>query len=311
VKGTLFVLAQFLLLSLSAQICPYPEESYYKYVISTLAHDSMEGRLPGTVHEKKAAGFIENEFRKTKCVPIKKKQYVFPFDYKNPDSTVVHSAGNVLAKIETKSNKCIVISAHYDHIGWGQHHSNDPFAKKIHNGADDNASGVAMLLSLAGWYSSHRDSLNFDIVFAAFSAEEDGLFGAKEFLKSGIIDTSTIICNINLDMVGHLDKTRPILMAESALLFNQWDSILPQNTEFKFIVERSGTLFKDGADHNVFLDVHIPGILFSTGLTEHYHRPSDDESTINYEGMIDIHKYLVSVVRNMQKLKSYSEWQKL
>lgn len=305
------MLAQFLLLSLSAQICPYPEESYYKYVISTLAHDSMEGRLPGTVHEKKAAGFIENEFRKTKCVPIKKKQYVFPFDYKNPDSTVVHSAGNVLAKIETKSTNCIVISAHYDHIGWGKHHSNDPFAKKIHNGADDNASGVAMLLSLAGWYSSHRDSLNFDIVFAAFSAEEDGLCGAKEFLKSGIIDTSTIICNINLDMVGHLDKTRPILMAESALLFNQWDSILPQNTEFKFIVERSGTLFKDGADHNVFLDVHIPGILFSTGLTEHYHRPSDDESTINYEGMIDIHKYLVSVVRNMQKLKSYSEWQKL
>jgi Zn-dependent M28 family amino/carboxypeptidase len=311
VKASLFILLQFLLISLSAQICPYPEESYYKYVISTLAHDSMEGRLPGTVHEKKAAAFIENEFRKTKCVPVKKKQYVFPFDYRNPDSTLVHSAGNVLAKIETKSNKCIVISAHYDHIGWGQHHSNDPFAKKIHNGADDNASGVAMLLSLAGWYSSHRDSLNFDIVFAAFSAEEDGLFGAKEFLKSGIIDTSTIICNINLDMVGHLDKTRPILMAESALLFNQWDSILPQNMEFKFIVERSGTLFKDGADHNVFLDVHIPGILFSTGITEHYHRPSDDESTINYEGMIDIHKYLVSVIRNMQKLKSYSEWQKL
>ena len=81
-KATLFILLQFLLITLSAQICPYPEESYYKYVISTLAHDSMEGRLPGTIHEKKAAGFIENEFRKTKCVPVKKKQYVFPFDFK-------------------------------------------------------------------------------------------------------------------------------------------------------------------------------------------------------------------------------------
>lgn len=310
-KATVFILLQFLLISLSAQICPYPEESYYKYVISTLAHDSMEGRLPGTIHEKRAAGFIENEFRKTKCVPVKKKQYVFPFDFKNPDSVVVHSAGNVLAKIETKSDFCIVVSAHYDHIGWGKHHSNDPFSQKIHNGADDNASGVAMLLSLAGWYSSHRDSLQYDIVFAAFSGEEDGLFGAKEFLKSGTVDTSKILCNINLDMVGHLDKTRPILMAESALLFTQWDTVLPIKSEFNFIVEISGTLFKDGADHNVFLNARIPGILFSTGLTEHYHRPSDDESTINYSGMIEIHNYLICVIRNLQKLKSTSEWQKL
>lgn len=310
-KATLFLLAQLLLIPVSAQICPYPEESYYKYVISALAHDSMEGRLPGTAQEKKAAVFIENEFRKTKCIPVKKKQYAFPFDYNNPDSVVVHSAGNVVAKIETKSEYCIVVSAHYDHIGWGEHHSNDPFSKKIHNGADDNASGVAMLLSLAGWYSSHRDSLQYDIVFAAFSGEEDGLFGAKEFLKSGIVDTSRIICNINLDMVGHLDLTRPILMAESATLFNQWDSILPAGANQNFIVEKSGSLFKDGADHNVFLDAGIPGLLFSTGLTQHYHRPSDDESTINYAGMIAIHNYVLAAISNAQRMKLNYEWKRL
>lgn len=280
-------------------------------MISTLAHDSMEGRLPGTIHEKKAAGFIENEFRKTECVPVKKKQYIFPFDYKNPDSVAVHSAGNVLAKIETRSEYCIVVSAHYDHIGWGKHHSNDPFSKKIHNGADDNSSGVAMLLSLAGWYSSHRDSLQYDIVFAAFSGEEDGLFGAKAFLKAGIVDTSRIICNINLDMVGHLDKTRPILMAESALLFNQWDSILPANANNNFIVEKSGSLFKDGADHNVFLDAGIPGLLFSTGLTQHYHRPSDDETTINYQGMAAINRYVMATISNAQRMKLAYEWKRL
>lgn len=310
-KATLFLLSQFLLISLSAQICPYPEESYYKYVISALAHDSMEGRLPGTSQEKKAAVFIENEFKKTKCIPVKKKQYAFPFDYKNPDSLVVHSAGNVVAKIETKSEYCIVVSAHYDHIGWGKHHSNEPFAKKIHNGADDNASGVAMLLSLAGWYSTHRDSLQYDIVFVAFSGEEDGLFGAKEFLKSGIIDTSRIVCNINLDMVGHLDLTRPILMAESATLFNQWDSILPAGTNNTFIVEKSGSLFKDGADHNVFLSAGIPGILFSTGLTQHYHRASDDETTINYQGMIAINQFIIASITNVQRRKLAYEWQRL
>jgi Zn-dependent M28 family amino/carboxypeptidase len=271
----------------------------------------MEGRLPGTIQEKKAAGFIENEFRKTKCVPVKKKQYIFPFDYKNPDSVVVHSAGNVLAKIETKSEYCIIVSAHYDHIGWGKHHSNDPFSQKIHNGADDNASGVAMLLSLAGWYSAHRDSLQYDIVFAAFSGEEDGLFGAKEFLKSGIVDTSKILCNINLDMVGHLDKTRPILMAESASLFAQWDSILPANASNNFIIEKSGSLFKDGADHNVFLDAGIPGVLFSTGLTQHYHRPSDDEETINYPGMAAINRYVMVTISNAQRMKLAYEWKRL
>lgn len=271
----------------------------------------MEGRLPGTSQEKKAAVFIENEFKKTKCIPVKKKQYAFPFDYKNPDSLVVHSAGNVVAKIETKSEYCIVVSAHYDHIGWGKHHSNEPFAKKIHNGADDNASGVAMLLSLAGWYSTHRDSLQYDIVFVAFSGEEDGLFGAKEFLKSGIIDTSRIVCNINLDMVGHLDLTRPILMAESATLFNQWDSILPAGTNNTFIVEKSGSLFKDGADHNVFLSAGIPGILFSTGLTQHYHRASDDETTINYQGMIAINQFIIASITNVQRRKLAYEWQRL
>jgi Zn-dependent M28 family amino/carboxypeptidase len=294
-----------------AQICPYPEESYFKYVISTLAHDSMEGRLPGTVHEKKAAAFIESEFKKTKCVPLKKKQYQFPFSYKNPDSVVVQSAGNVLGKIETKSERCIVISAHYDHIGYGKHHSNDPFSKKIHNGADDNASGVAMLLSLAGWYSVHRDSLQYDIVFAAFSGEEDGLFGAKEFLRSGIIDTSMIICNINLDMVGHLDKTRPLLMAESAFIFRQWDTLLPADSAQFFLIERSGTLFKDGADHNVFLNAGIPAILFSTGLTEFYHRPGDDEGTINYIGMMYINAYLRKTINNVQRSSSVYRWKKL
>jgi hypothetical protein len=100
-------------------------------------------------------------------------------------------------------------------------------------------------------------------------------------------------------------------MAESASLFAQWDSILPANASNNFIVEKSGSLFKDGADHNVFLDARIPGVLFSTGLTQHYHRPSDDEGTINYPGMAAINRYVMATISNAQRMKLAYEWKRL
>ncbi|HTF06023.1 MAG TPA: M20/M25/M40 family metallo-hydrolase [Bacteroidia bacterium] len=277
---------------------------YFRYVVETLAHDSMKGRLPGTPEEKKSAEFIAAEFRKTGCKPLRKKQYCFPFDYTNPDSVITHSTGNVIAKVDTKSDYCIVITAHYDHIGAGKHHSNDPFSHAIHNGADDNASGVAMLLGLAAWCNEHKKDLQYDIVFAALSAEEDGLFGAKKFLSSDLIDTSKIICNLNFDMLGSLDRARPMLVADGALENSAWDSLLPRDTTASFFVQRSVNVVKGGADHCVFLDANIPSILFSTGLTGFYHRPTDDPSTINYEGMINISTYLQELLMKLNRKKN-------
>ncbi len=270
-----------------------------KQVITTLASDSMKGRLPGTPQEILSANYIAEELKRTGCKPLKRKRFIAPFDYLNPDSLLVHSSGNVLAKVNTRSEKYIVITAHYDHIGYGKHHSNGYYVNEIHNGADDNASGVAMLLALAAWCNEHKSELKYDIIFAAVSAEEDGLFGSQYLLSCGWIDTSRIISNINLDMVGHLDILRPILIAEGSLEFPKWKLFLPADSADGFIVHHKALQFKDGSDHCTFINAHIPAIMFSTGVTQFYHRPSDDVETINFAGMIKIGVYLEDVIRQL------------
>lgn len=267
----------------------------------------MKGRLPGTPEEQKSACFIAGEFCRMNVSPLQKKQYCFPFTYKNPDSVSVLSAGNVIAKIDTKSDYCIVVTAHYDHIGYAKHHSGDPYVKGIHNGADDNASGVALLLGLAAWCKEHKSEMKYDIIFAALSAEEDGLYGASEFLKSSLIDTSKIICDLNFDMVGMLDQTRPLVLAEGALLHDGWDSILPNDSAGHFQLERRRIIIAGGADHCVFINAGIPAILFSTGLTPHYHKVTDDIERLNFDGIVYISVYMQEVMLSLNRRKNLVE----
>ncbi len=283
---------------------PATTESYFRYVVNALAHDSMKGRLPGTPEETKAAHFIAEEFKQAGCKFIRKNKY-YPFDYRGPDSaTVIHSAGNVIAKINTKSKYTIVVTAHYDHIGIGQFHSKAPFTKGIHNGADDNASGVAMMLALAGWCNDHKKELKYDMVFVAFSGEEDGLYGSVNFLKSSLIDTSKILCNLNFDMLGRLDLMRPIMRIDGALEYSAWDSCLPSDSAVGFSVMRRKNIIQDGADHCSFLDRNIPAVLFTTGLHSEYHTPTDDIDKINFVGMVLIADYMEVLLLNMHRRKN-------
>ncbi|MCU0435133.1 MAG: M28 family peptidase [Bacteroidia bacterium] len=285
------------------QVKPGLHENYFRQVISYLASDSMKGRLPGSEEEKRAAAFIAAQLKLAGCKPIKKK-FIHPFTYQNPDSAQITSAGNVLGIIDTRSPYCIVVSAHYDHIGSGRHHSKAPFSKQIHNGADDNASGVALLLGLAGWCNQNKHLLNYDVVFAAFSGEEDGLFGSDVFVRSGITDTSKILCNLNFDMLGRLDLLRPLLRIDGATDFAGWQNVLPPDSAKGFQVLQRSNLIKGGSDHCNFSDRHIPALLITTGLHSEYHTPDDDESRINYQGMSYIGEYLRTLMLNLQNRKN-------
>jgi Zn-dependent M28 family amino/carboxypeptidase len=260
----------------------------------------MKGRLPGTQGEMKSADYIAEELKRIGCKPLKRKRFVHPFDY-TADATLIHSYGNVVGRINTRSDQCVIITAHYDHIGNGYHHSKDPFNHSIYNGADDNASGVAMLLAMAEWCFTHRKELKYDVIFAAVSGEEDGLFGSAELLRCKYIDTSSIVCNINFDMVGHLDLLRPLLIAEGVAIYPIWNNVLPRDTTTDFTVVRRAVQYKDGSDHCTFINAKIPAILLTTGTTQFYHRPSDDANTINYKGMVSIGWYVKELLLNLNK----------
>lgn len=274
----------------------------YRLVINALAHDSMRGRLPGTAEEEKAAKFIVTKFKQLGCQPLKHNTYLQPFTYLNPDSVAIQSAGNVVACVNNRAPKTIVIGAHYDHLGMGKHHSRAPFSNAIHNGADDNASGVAMLLSLAQWCVLHKKDLAYRFVFVCYSGEEDGLFGSQQLINSNLPDTATIAMYINLDMVGHLNTTTPILKTEGLVEYPELDSLLLPDSLVPFAVRKVDPIFVGGSDNYTFEKHHIPGLSFSTGLTEQYHKPNDDVTYINFSGMDQIYNYLSNLLKKLNHI---------
>ncbi len=197
------------------------------------------------------------------------------------------------------SEKTVVVSAHYDHLGNGVIGSRGERGE-IHNGADDNASGVAMLIELSRklkqvQYNRHH------YLFVAFTAEEMGLIGSKHFVENPPYDLATTLANINLDMVGRLDTLLQFLGAGSS---SKWDKILSKLEE----KHRKVVKFKWGgggmgpSDHASFYKKRIPVVHVFTGLHEDYHKPSDDANKINYNGMEIIYVVLTDLIASLDTL---------
>lgn len=215
------------------------------------------------------------------------------------DRTVSKPA-NVIGWIDNKSDNTVVIGAHYDHVGITKSRKGDDKTPQIHNGADDNASGTAVLLELARWIKNN-DSLKYNYIFAAFSAEEKGLFGSKAFCSRPWVNHSNILYMLNLDMVGRLgcqgDTVHILGVASSSV----WDQMLDtiQHPDFSIKKIMGAPAF---SDHSPFLKKGIPVIFFTTGLHPQYHTPQDDIELINFPGMVEIENYLQHFIASAEYL---------
>lgn len=205
------------------------------------------------------------------------------------DRTVSKPA-NVIGWIDNKSTKTVVLGAHYDHVGITKSRTGDDKSLQIHNGADDNASGTAALLELARWAVMNK-SLKYNYIFAAFSAEEKGLFGSKAFCSRPWVNNKNIVYMLNMDMIGRLGcqgDTISVLGVGSSVV---WDQILDsvQHPDFSIKKITGAPAF---SDHSPFLKKGIPVIFFTTGLHPQYHTPQDDTELINFTGMVELITYL-------------------
>ena len=136
---------------------------------------------------------------------------------------------NVAAYIDNGAKYTVVIGAHYDHLGYG-HDGNSLDAKKtyeVHNGADDNASGTAALMQMAGWIKDKKLN-HYNYLFLHFSGEEEGLIGSKAFVKEMNLDSNKIAYMINMDMVGRLNDSTHALTVGGVGTSPAWWS-LPKN----------------------------------------------------------------------------------
>ena len=270
-----------------------------------LANDKLEGRATGTEGEKIAAEYIADRFKKMSVESKGTNGYFQEFSFTpktDPHSEVKFidqqedgsiTGRNVIGYIDNNVENTIVIGAHYDHLGYGNEGSLHRGDKAIHNGADDNASGVAVMLNLAAKLKENNKKNNY--LFVAFSGEEMGLLGSNFFVKNATLDVKKINYMINMDMVGRLkDSTLAVYGSGTSPIWGH--TINSLNNDFKLVEKESGV---GPSDHTSFYLADIPVLHFFTGQHEDYHKPSDDEELLNYEGMYQISDYIYSIISDM------------
>tara|TARA_B110000483_G_scaffold114938_2_gene139497 strand:- start:8014 stop:9666 length:1653 start_codon:yes stop_codon:yes gene_type:complete len=207
------------------------------------------------------------------------------------------TGNNVIAFIDNGVENTVVIGAHYDHLGWGESggslYRGDP---AIHNGADDNASGVSLMLELARVIKTTNLKGN-NYLFVAFSGEELGLYGSKSFVKDATIDVSSINYMLNFDMVGRLDEENTMAVngvGTSPLFKEKALNVREGNIKVKTTESGMGP-----SDHASFYMADKPVLHFYTGNNSDYHKPSDDPYLINYKGMTQVFDFTYALIKDL------------
>ncbi len=274
--------------------------------VTFLASDNLEGRQTGTEGEKKAVDYISKRFNNLGLSKKGTDGYIQPFTFKpkttphdevkfdvNGDGTI--TGNNIIGFLDNKAENTVIIGAHFDHLGYGGDGSlHRDSIKAIHNGADDNASGVAVMLNLASRLKKKNKNNNY--LFIAFSGEEMGLLGSNYFVKNPTIDTKKVSYMINMDMVGRLkkDSTLAVYGTGTSPIFKQ--TLKSHNNNFKLIQKESGV---GPSDHTSFYLADIPVLHFFTGQHEDYHKPGDDSDKLNYKGMEIISNYIFNIISDL------------
>lgn len=267
-----------------------------------LAADELEGRAFGTMGEEKAANYLAQRFEEVGLTPKGTEGFLQEFVVNKPtnphEQAKIDASGeglkgrNVIGFIDNKAQNTIVIGAHFDHLGYGSEGSLHRGEPAIHNGADDNASGTAALVQLAGVLGNA--DLDSNVLFIAFSGEENGLWGSNYFVKNPTIALTEVTYMINMDMVGRLNE-------ENTLAINgvgtspSWNEKLEivNSDSLKLVTSASGI---GPSDHTSFYLQDLPVLHFFTGQHEDYHKPSDDAEKINYDGLVKVVRFIERLV---------------
>ena len=292
-----------------------------RMAVEYLASQQLGGRYPGSAGDTLASEYISNHLRNLKLKRVvkgkKKIGYYQNFTYGKTEQRHTHNIIAVLpGKDKHLKHEYIVVGSHYDHLGMGGKDSGSrrPDTLAIHPGADDNASGDAVILELAKHFKKARQPRS--IIFAFFGAEEQGLIGSIDFVewmkhddkqrKHLPADIKGIVAMVNLDMVGR--------MRDNSLSVSGTGT----SSDFKAIAEKVAeqtnlhiTCTADGygpSDQASFVAADIPVFYLTTGGHMEYHTPADLPQTINYDGMqqtLDYTKALVTQLANLTQAPDY------
>jgi aminopeptidase N len=277
-----------------AEIKPAFDIARMKADVEWLAAPEREGRGPGGHGLEDAAGYIEGRFESLGLAPmtsggriVDRYSQRFTVLGENGQSQQVRNIIGVVPGMNPAlQGQALIVSAHYDHLGFGWPDARAGAKGQLHPGADDNASGIAVMLELARLMVDAKPERS--IIFAAFSGEEEGLQGSRTYVtaarqRGARFPLSGHIADLNLDTVGRLGDGRVTVFGAGSA------------RELPFIFMGAGaatgipvqTSAQDlgGSDDRAFVEAGVPAVQLFASTAEDYHRPSDTADKIDYAGL--------------------------
>jgi Zn-dependent M28 family amino/carboxypeptidase len=248
--------------------------------VEYLASDDLGGRKPGSTGMDKAIEYVQGEFK------------AMDLDaYRQVIRVRGVTCQNTMFVLPGRTDDRIVIGAHLDHIGTARKRGDG-----IYNGADDNASGCALVIAMAKELVKTEPECTIEFHF--YTGEESGLIGSKAYVNNPLVDIEHYRFMLCLDMVGRL-RTTGLIGGEDEFPFD--DAVVALFDKYPFASGITWTEDTDDSDHSPWFKVGVPALLLHTGLHDEYHQPDDEADKINYEGMLRVCEYALDIVRSIDR----------
>ncbi|MEZ6114879.1 MAG: M20/M25/M40 family metallo-hydrolase [Pirellulaceae bacterium] len=270
--------------------------------VDVLADDTFEGREAGSRGGRAAAGYLVGELQRLGLQPAGLDGGFFqPFG---------NGYRNILARLEGRDpsarDQVILIGAHYDHVGYGTARNSYGPTGYIHNGADDNASGVAGLLELIEAFTSLPQAPRHSVLFAFWDGEEKGLLGSKHWAAAPTVPMHQVALAVNMDMIGRLTGQKvEVHGSRTGFGIRQLVSRANEghNLRLDFVWK-----MEENSDHYSFYERQRPVLMLHTGLHGDYHRPSDDAHKLNKEGMQQVARLLFNITYQLAESEDITKF---
>jgi len=269
--------------------------------VEVLADDVYEGRAAGSRGGQAASKYVLDQIDSSRFLPGGDNgRFVQSFN---------NGCRNILALLPgddpSVGSDVIIVGAHYDHVGYGKNSNSFGPSGQIHNGADDNASGTAVLIEAMQAFAVSGLTTRRTILFAFWDAEENGLVGSRYWISHPTLLFNRVKFDITVDMVGRMREGRLLVLGTRTgygsrrLLCDPIDDGM--SLDFSWEIS-------ENSDHWPFLERGVPIALLHTGLHSDYHRPTDDVEKINRAGMGEVSRYLFAslvTVGNAEELPRF------